>query len=73
MGFSYPGGMTEFVAIPARAVDNGHVIKVPKAISSEYAALSEPLSCAVNASENICMQEGDTVVIVDASPFSHYI
>jgi len=68
MGFSYPGGMAEFVAIPARALDNGHVIKVSKTIPSEYAALSEPLSCAVNASENICMQEGDTVVIVGAGP-----
>lgn len=58
MGFFYPSGMAEFVAIPARAVDNGHVIKVPKAIPSECATLSEPLSCVVNASENIRMQKG---------------
>ncbi|MHC4843597.1 MAG: zinc-dependent alcohol dehydrogenase, partial [Planctomycetota bacterium] len=48
MGFTYPGGMTEFTVIPGRAITNGHVVKVPEGVKPEHAALSEPLSYAVN-------------------------
>lgn len=68
MGFSYPGGMAEFVTIPARALQNGHVIKVPMGVKAEHAALSEPLSCAVNSAANCDIQPGDTVVVVGAGP-----
>jgi L-iditol 2-dehydrogenase len=49
MGFAYPGGMAEYVVIPERAIVNGHVVTVPDGVPAEQAALSEPLSCAVNA------------------------
>jgi L-iditol 2-dehydrogenase len=68
MGFSYAGGMAEYVTIPQRALDNGHVIKVPDTISAEHAALAEPLSCAVNACENADVKPGDSVVICGAGP-----
>jgi L-iditol 2-dehydrogenase len=68
MGFSYAGGMAEYVTIPQRALDNGHVIKVPDTISAEHAALAEPLSCAVNACENAAVKPGDSVVICGAGP-----
>jgi len=68
MGFSYDGGMTQFVTIPARAIENGHVVKVPAGVEAAYAALAEPLSCTVNAAENCNIQEGDTVVVIGAGP-----
>lgn len=68
MGFSYPGGMAEYTTIPARALQNGHVIKVPEGVKAEHAALSEPLSCAVNSADNCDIQPGDTVVVVGAGP-----
>jgi L-iditol 2-dehydrogenase len=68
MGFSYPGGMAEFVIVPAVAIRNGHVIKVPRGIASEHAALAEPVSCAVNAVENCAIRGGETVVVVGAGP-----
>jgi L-iditol 2-dehydrogenase len=68
MGFSYPGGMAEFVVIPALALRNGHVIKTPSDIRPEHAALSEPVSCTVNAMENCDLQAGDTVLILGAGP-----
>lgn len=68
MGFSYPGGMAEYVTIPARALRNGHVIKVPAGVKAEHAALAEPLSCTVNAAENCGIVEGDTVVVIGAGP-----
>jgi len=68
MGFSYPGGMAEYVIIPEIAIRNGHVVKVPEGIKPEHAALAEPVSCAVNAAENCRITEGDTVVVVGAGP-----
>lgn len=68
MGFSYPGGMAEYVTIPARALNNGHVIKVPAHIKAEHAALAEPVSCTVNAMENCGIQPDDTVVVIGAGP-----
>ena len=68
MGFSFPGGMAEFITIPARALRNGHVIKVPKGIKAAHAALAEPVSCAINSAENCSVQPGDTIVVVGAGP-----
>jgi L-iditol 2-dehydrogenase len=68
MGFSYPGGMAEYVVVPAVAIRNGHVVKVPGAIAPEHAALAEPVSCAVNCVENCGIRGGETVVVVGAGP-----
>jgi len=68
MGFSYPGGMAEFVVIPERALVNGHVVAVPANLPAEHAALAEPVSCAVNCVENSGLREGDTVVVLGAGP-----
>jgi L-iditol 2-dehydrogenase len=68
MGFSYPGGMAEYVIIPEIAIRNGHVVKVPPGIAPEYACLAEPVSCAVNAVENCRVEKGDTVVVLGAGP-----
>ncbi len=68
MGFSYPGGMAEYVVIPAIAIGNGHVVKVPARIAPEHACLAEPVSCAVNAVENCRVEKGDTVVVLGAGP-----
>ena len=68
MGFSYPGGMAEYLIVPSAAIRNGHVVKVPDAIAPEHAALSEPVSCAVNCVENCGISGGEIVVIVGAGP-----
>ena len=68
MGFSYPGGMAEYTAIPARAIENGHVVKVPQGVKAEHAALAEPLSCTVNACENCRIEQGEVVVVIGAGP-----
>ena len=68
MGFTYPGGMAEYTVIPALALENGHAVKVPGHVKAEHAALSEPLSCAVNSAANCRIEQGDTVVGVGAGP-----
>ena len=44
MGFAHPGGMAEYVVVPARALRNGHVIRTPRDWAPEHAALAEPVS-----------------------------
>lgn len=68
MGFTYNGGMAEYIVIPSRALNNGHVIKVPEDVKAEHAALAEPVSCAVNACGNSNIKQGDTVLIIGAGP-----
>lgn len=68
MGFGYDGGMAEYVLIPAPAVTNGHVIKVPPALDPNSACLAEPVSCAVNSCENSGVKPGDTVLVMGAGP-----
>ena len=68
MGFSYPGGMAEYVAIPALALEGGHVIKVPQNVEAKCAALAEPVSCAVNSVRQCGVQQGDTVLVMGAGP-----
>ena len=68
MGFTYNGGMAEYITIPAPALNNGHVIKVPEAVMPECAALAEPVSCAVNACGNSNIKQGDTVLVIGAGP-----
>jgi L-iditol 2-dehydrogenase len=68
MGFYYNGGMAEFVTVPARALRQGHVVKVPAGVKAIHAALSEPVSCCVNAAENCGIVKGDVVAVLGAGP-----
>ncbi|MBT7170881.1 MAG: alcohol dehydrogenase catalytic domain-containing protein, partial [Phycisphaerales bacterium] len=68
MGFYFNGGMAEWCAIPALAVSGGHVVKVPEGLKPEYAALAEPISCAVNSVEQCNIEEGDVVLVMGAGP-----
>ena len=68
MGFSYPGGMAEYVLIPALALERGHMIKTPPDLAAEHAALAEPVSCAVNSLGQCDLEPGDTVLVLGAGP-----
>lgn len=68
MGFSFAGGMAEYVLIPSLALRNGHVVKTPRDLPPEHAALSEPVSCAVNSLQQCDLQRGDTVLVLGAGP-----
>ncbi|MGL6196417.1 MAG: alcohol dehydrogenase catalytic domain-containing protein, partial [Thermoguttaceae bacterium] len=68
MGFAYPGGMAEYTVLPALALKNGHVVKVPAGVAPEHAALAEPVSCAVNSVNQCNVQKGDTVLVMGAGP-----
>lgn len=68
MGFTFAGGMAEYVVIPALALRNGHVIRTPAELLPEHAALAEPVSCAVNSLQHCELEPGDTVLVLGAGP-----
>ena len=68
ISFDVDGAFAEYVEIPPKAISGGNVVKVPPVVSNEAAALSEPLSCVVNAQDLAGVQEGDTVCIIGGGP-----
>ncbi len=64
----YDGGFAEFIEIPALAIEQGNVIKVPQSESYDAYTICEPLSCAINSHEIAGMSAGKTCVIVGGGP-----
>jgi L-iditol 2-dehydrogenase len=61
------GAYAEFIRIPARIVAK-NTLHVPKHVSFEHAALTEPLACAVHGFEDSHAHPGDTVAIIGGGP-----
>ena len=68
ISFDFDGAFAEMLAIPPEALAGGNVIKVPADVPDEAAALSEPLSCAINAQWIAGVGEGDCVLIIGGGP-----
>jgi L-iditol 2-dehydrogenase len=68
VGVHRNGGFARYVAVPALAVRQGCVLRIPDGVASEDAALIDPASCAVNAAELSQVKPGDAVVIIGAGP-----
>lgn len=62
-----PGGFAEFVKVPPNIVKKG-TLKIPKHVSYEEAALTEPLACCLHGVEACHIGEGDSVAIVGDGP-----
>jgi len=68
ISYDFDGGFAEMLEIPPVAIAGGNVIKVPDCVPDEAAALSEPLSCAINAQELAGVKTGDNVVVLGGGP-----
>lgn len=68
ISYNIDGAFAERMAVPPEALVLGNVIKVPDQVSDEEAALSEPLSCAINAQELAGVKKNDTVLIIGGGP-----
>ncbi|MEJ7820525.1 MAG: alcohol dehydrogenase catalytic domain-containing protein [Rubrobacteraceae bacterium] len=67
-GYDVPGGLSEYVRIPARAVELGNVFVAGKDLPSEYLALCEPLACCVNGQRRSRTRLDDAVLVMGAGP-----
>lgn len=68
ISYDFEGGFAEILEIPPAAIAGGNVIKVPDFVPDESAALSEPLSCAINAQELAGVKAGDSVLVIGGGP-----
>src|SRR5262249_17285348 len=66
IGYRYPGGFAEYLRMPDEAVRQGCVIPVPDGLSTEEAALAEPLSCVINGQEYRKIGIGDAGAVIGA-------
>jgi L-iditol 2-dehydrogenase len=68
ISYDFDGAFAPLLAIPPMALAGGNVIKVPDVVPDDAAALSEPLSCAINAQELAGVRAGDRVLITGGGP-----
>lgn len=61
MGISTPGGLQEYLAVPAASV-----FPLPPGVAPELGALAEPLAVAVRAMNRARIAQGDRVVVLGA-------
>ncbi|HZW84622.1 MAG TPA: alcohol dehydrogenase catalytic domain-containing protein [Nitrososphaerales archaeon] len=63
-----PGGFSEKFQVPRWNVEKGGVLRLPESVSSERAALIEPLACCIRAIDRLGVVEGDSALVVGAGP-----
>lgn len=68
IGQQWPGGLAEYIAIPAESVAMGNILPAPEALEPEYAAIVEPGSSVVHAHERARTTIGDTVLVMGSGP-----
>jgi L-iditol 2-dehydrogenase len=61
------GAYAEFIRIPARIVEK-NTLHIPDDVPFEYAALTEPLACAVHGFEDSMPHKGDVVAVIGGGP-----
>lgn len=65
---AWAGGFAEYIALPAEAIRNGTIQRIPDGMDPAVAAVAEPASSVVNAQEKGNVGLGDVVVILGAGP-----
>lgn len=68
VGYEVAGGLSEYMRIPADAIDAGCLFVAEKDLPSEQLALAEPLSCCVYGQRRSRVGIDDVVVILGAGP-----
>ncbi len=68
VGYQIPGGLSEYMKIPAYAVSAGCLFVAGEDLAPERLALAEPLSCCVYGQRRSRVGLGDTVLIMGAGP-----
>ena len=66
IGFNFDGGFAEYLAVPEGNVIRNGVNVIPDNVSSEEAALTEPLACCIHAQERCSLKAGESVLIFGA-------
>lgn len=72
LGYDFPGGMAERFAVPAEAVRGGCVVPLPDSLSTEHAALAEPLHTVLNGQDRAGTAAGESVLVLGLGPIGTF-
>jgi len=68
VGYQYDGGFAEYMIVPEQVLKVDGLNLIPDGVGYDEASAVEPFACAINAQEQLGIEEGDTVVIFGAGP-----
>ena len=68
VGYQYDGGFAEYMIVPAAVLKVDGLNRIPAGVGYDEASAAEPFACAINAQEQLGIEEGDFVVVFGAGP-----
>ena len=68
VGYQYDGGFAEYMIVPRQVLKVDGLNRIPDNVGFAEASAAEPFACAINAQEQLGIEEGDVVVVFGAGP-----
>ena len=68
VGYQYDGGFAEYMIVPEQVLKVDGLNRIPDDVGYDEASAAEPFACAINAQEQLGIEEGDFVVVFGAGP-----
>ena len=68
VGYQYDGGFAEYMIVPKQVLKVDGLNRIPDGVGYDEASAVEPFACAINAQEQLGIEEGDFVVVFGAGP-----
>lgn len=68
VGYQYDGGFAEYMIVPEEVLKVDGLNLIPDNVGFDEASAAEPFACAINAQEQLGIEEGDFVVVFGAGP-----
>ena len=68
VGYQYDGGFAEYMIVPHAVLKVDGLNKIPDNVGYDEASAAEPFACAINAQEQMGIEEGDFTVVFGAGP-----
>ena len=68
IGYQYDGGFAEYMIVPEQVLKVDGLNRIPDGVGFDEASAAEPFACAINAQEQLGIEEGDFVVVFGAGP-----
>jgi len=68
IGLDYPGGMAEYMQLPAAILERGIIHRIPATLSDRRSVLAEPASSVLWAQRELHVEPSEVVVIIGDGP-----
>ena len=68
VGYQYDGGFAEYMIVPPEVLRVDGLNRIPDGVGFDEASAVEPFACAINAQEQLGIEEGDFTAVFGAGP-----